>query len=156
MDRALNGVEVPHYHKGELVGTHRRFDERLTLGLLALRAGAPRVAQPLPQPACTIVGDFTRMIDRIEDGPESWVEELYDEEMALAYHAARDDDGPDEEDCPVDYGFGGPERAGAVPATQEDRPGASLGAKNSRQECHPRPLSGFPNCNNSLGSEKDG
>jgi|GEM_PF-954577 len=35
--RALNGVEVPHYYKGELVGTHRRFDERLTMFILRTR-----------------------------------------------------------------------------------------------------------------------
>lgn len=36
-DRAINGVEVPHYYKGELVGTHRRYDERLALFLLRYR-----------------------------------------------------------------------------------------------------------------------
>jgi hypothetical protein len=38
LERALNGVEVPHYHKGELVGTSRRYDERLTLALLTRTA----------------------------------------------------------------------------------------------------------------------
>lgn len=43
LERALNGVEVPHYHAGKLVGTSRRFDERLTVALLAMRSrtGAP-------------------------------------------------------------------------------------------------------------------
>ena len=36
LERALNGTEVPHYYKGELIGTSRRFDERLTVGLLRL------------------------------------------------------------------------------------------------------------------------
>jgi len=36
LDRALNGIEVPHYYKGELIGTSRRFDERLTVALLKL------------------------------------------------------------------------------------------------------------------------
>jgi hypothetical protein len=40
LDRALNGIEVPHYYKGELIGTSRRFDERLTVALLKL-AGNP-------------------------------------------------------------------------------------------------------------------
>src|SRR5688572_23878445 len=31
LERALNGVEVPHFHKGELVHVSRRFDERLTV-----------------------------------------------------------------------------------------------------------------------------
>jgi hypothetical protein len=35
--RALNGVEIPHYYKGELVGTHRRYDERLTMFILRTR-----------------------------------------------------------------------------------------------------------------------
>ncbi len=37
LDRALNGVEVPVYHRGELVGTRRAFDERLTVFLLSSR-----------------------------------------------------------------------------------------------------------------------
>lgn len=36
LDRALNGIEVPHYYKGELVGTSRRYDERLTVALLRM------------------------------------------------------------------------------------------------------------------------
>jgi hypothetical protein len=35
--RAINGVEVPHYYKGELVGTHRRHDERLAMFILRYR-----------------------------------------------------------------------------------------------------------------------
>lgn len=75
MERALHGTEVPHYHKGELVGTHRRFDERLTLGLLQLRAGAPAHRRDLPRPAFGYVGDLTAMIDRVAEGPETWAEE---------------------------------------------------------------------------------
>lgn len=37
LDRALNGVEAPVHHKGELVGTRRTFDERLTMFLLSDR-----------------------------------------------------------------------------------------------------------------------
>jgi hypothetical protein len=36
LERAMHGVEVPHYHKGELVGTSLRFDERLTVALLRM------------------------------------------------------------------------------------------------------------------------
>lgn len=36
-ERALHGVEVPVYHKGELVGTRRQFDARLTTFLLSSR-----------------------------------------------------------------------------------------------------------------------
>ena len=31
LDRALNGEERPHYYHGVLVGTSRRYDERLTV-----------------------------------------------------------------------------------------------------------------------------
>lgn len=37
LDRALNGIEVPVHHKGELVGTRRHYDERLTMFLLSAR-----------------------------------------------------------------------------------------------------------------------
>ena len=37
LDRALNGVEAPVHHKGELVGTRRTYDERLTMFLLSDR-----------------------------------------------------------------------------------------------------------------------
>ena len=35
--RALNGVVIPHYYKGELIGEHRRYDERLTMFILRYR-----------------------------------------------------------------------------------------------------------------------
>ena len=35
--RALHGVPVPHYYKGELVGEHRRYDNRLAMWLLRYR-----------------------------------------------------------------------------------------------------------------------
>lgn len=38
--RAINGVEIPHYWRGELVGTHRRHDNRLGQWLLRTRAPA--------------------------------------------------------------------------------------------------------------------
>lgn len=36
LERAINGVEVPVFHKGEQVGSYRRFDERLTVALLTM------------------------------------------------------------------------------------------------------------------------
>ena len=36
LEWAMHGTEVPHYFKGELIGTSRRFDERLTVTLLKL------------------------------------------------------------------------------------------------------------------------
>lgn len=40
LDRALNGIEVPVYYKGEKIDSYRRFDERLTVALLRM-AGNP-------------------------------------------------------------------------------------------------------------------
>ncbi len=37
LSRALHGVAVPHYYKGEVVGEHRRFDEGLTRFILRYR-----------------------------------------------------------------------------------------------------------------------
>lgn len=37
ISRALNGVPVPHFYKGEQVGEHRRYDERLAMFLLRYR-----------------------------------------------------------------------------------------------------------------------
>ena len=34
LERALNGVEVPVYYRGEKIDTYRRYDERLTVALL--------------------------------------------------------------------------------------------------------------------------
>ncbi len=36
LERALNGVEIPVFFKGEQIGSYRRFDERLTVALLAM------------------------------------------------------------------------------------------------------------------------
>ena len=36
MERALYGVERPHYYRGKLLGTSRRYDERLSIALLKL------------------------------------------------------------------------------------------------------------------------
>jgi hypothetical protein len=37
LGRAIYGVPVPHFYKGEQVGEHRRYDERLTMWLLRYR-----------------------------------------------------------------------------------------------------------------------
>lgn len=37
MSRAIHGVAVPHYYRGEIVGEHRRYDEKLTMFLLRYR-----------------------------------------------------------------------------------------------------------------------
>ena len=76
MDRALNGVEVPHYHKGELVGTSRRYDERLTLALLAMQERFRGPPAPSSHPAAMYRPDeFGNLLARVETGPETWHEE---------------------------------------------------------------------------------
>jgi hypothetical protein len=37
ISRCIHGVPVPHFYKGEQVGEHRRYDERLTMWLLRYR-----------------------------------------------------------------------------------------------------------------------
>jgi hypothetical protein len=37
MSRAINGEVVPHYYKGELIGEHRRYDNKLAMFLLRYR-----------------------------------------------------------------------------------------------------------------------
>lgn len=73
MERAINGVEVPHYHNGELVGTSRRFDERLTIALFDRRDRFLRPLRPAWHEASEYeAGDFRGLLRRVEEGAESW------------------------------------------------------------------------------------
>ena len=98
MERALNGVEVPHFYKGELVGTSRRYDERLTVALLAMRGKFAPAAPPYPShPSAMYRADeFGRLVERVASGPETW-----DEEWRIGYEQALaecgDADGDDAE-----------------------------------------------------------
>lgn len=83
-ERALNGVEVPHFYRGELVGTSRRFDERLTIALLAMRAQfAPRRMPHWHGASQYGPADFGPLVERVERGPETWEEEARQEMLAL-------------------------------------------------------------------------
>ncbi len=76
MDRAVNGVEVLHFHHGELVGTSRRFDERLTVALLAMRAQFMHDGALRSHPARRFdPADFNGLLRRVEHGPEEWQDE---------------------------------------------------------------------------------
>jgi hypothetical protein len=94
LDRAINGVEVPHYANGELVGTHRRYDERLTVALMAMRnrEGAPMVGR-FGAAAEWWSERWDRMLERVETGSTDWSDErkaLGEEELArLALPDAR-------------------------------------------------------------------
>ncbi len=82
LERALNGVEVPHFYKGELIHTSRRYDERLTVALLALRQGLTRIGPDIHAEQQLFHPDnFEALVERVETGDELWEE------------AADDDDG---------------------------------------------------------------
>ncbi|MCW1430337.1 hypothetical protein [Novosphingobium sp. JCM 18896] len=73
LERALHGVEVPVFHKGEQVGTYRRYDERLTCFLLARRNSLG--AQVLGR--YTAAAEFwserwDRLLEQVEHGPAVW------------------------------------------------------------------------------------
>ncbi len=73
MERALNGVEVPHLHKGEVVHTSRRYDERLTVALLAMRLQPRRAHLPPWHPASKFrPDDFRALVTRVAHGPATW------------------------------------------------------------------------------------
>ena len=81
LERALNGVEVPHYYKGELIGTSRRYDERLTLALLKLSSeskvlvvgGPANVAECHGQRFLSLVASVEREGERAAaDEPEAF------------------------------------------------------------------------------------
>jgi hypothetical protein len=73
MERALNGVEVPHLHKGEVVHTSRRYDERLTVALLAMRLQPRRAHRGFTHRASIYtVDDLPALIARVERGPATW------------------------------------------------------------------------------------
>lgn len=106
MERALNGVEVPHFHKGELIGTSRKFDERLTVALLAMRDSfRPQPAPYRSHPGADYrMDDFGPLVDRVERGPATWIEEIRLEAEALIeedYEEELDDlaDFDDEDDA---------------------------------------------------------
>jgi len=76
LDRAVNGVEVPHYHNGELIGTSRKFDERLTVALLAMRNryGAPLMGR-YGAAAEWWSERWDAMLQRVETGSIDWRDE---------------------------------------------------------------------------------
>lgn len=83
LDRAINGVEVPHYWQGELVGTSRRYDERLTALLLNSGAlGSERRTHNSAEDEFAHHG-LDRLLERIADGPADWCD--FSEERNYAW-----------------------------------------------------------------------
>jgi len=70
LDRAVNGVEVPHYYKGEVVGSSRQYDERLAIWLMGnpWKVGRRQVAREYSAEG------WDRLLDRIETGALDWQE----------------------------------------------------------------------------------
>ena len=68
--RAVHGVPVPHFYKGEQVGEHRRYDERLAMWLLRIRdparygrwREAEVVQQPLHYPTLRLATSVSDMV----------------------------------------------------------------------------------------------
>lgn len=76
LDRAMNGVEVPHYYRGELVGTHRVFNETLTLGLLARHHRLTPIPPDRHAEQYQIApDDFEALVERVACGDELWADE---------------------------------------------------------------------------------
>ncbi|MEM6610556.1 MAG: hypothetical protein AAF689_18505 [Pseudomonadota bacterium] len=98
LERAINGVEVPHYWQGELVGTSRRFDERLTTALLT--SGALRGPARAQSPAETEYAEheLARLLDRITNGPAQWCDFETERDFAYGDDLADEDFGEDREE----------------------------------------------------------
>jgi len=85
VERAIHGVEVPHFHKGELIHVSRRYDERAAVALLALRE---RLAVPAfcyrAEDEGIETDDLETLVARVEYGDELWhdVEHPDEEEPA--------------------------------------------------------------------------
>ena len=66
---------MPHYYRGELVGTHRVFDERLTVALLAMRQHlAPISPDRYAEQEQFAPEDFESLVERVASGEELWAE----------------------------------------------------------------------------------
>jgi hypothetical protein len=80
LDRAMNGVEVQHYYKGEVIGTTRRYDERLTVALLRMISGPNGLAVSLPPGvAAQLGGRFEALLREIEAEGEDAVDPAEEE-----------------------------------------------------------------------------
>ncbi|WP_066555325.1 hypothetical protein [Croceicoccus bisphenolivorans] len=83
LERALNGVEVPHYCNGELVGTSRKYDERLTVALLNMRNrfGSPMLGR-FGAMAEYMSERWDALIERVETGELDWDEPEFERDDA--------------------------------------------------------------------------
>lgn len=144
LDRALNGVEVPHYYNGELIGTSRRYDERLTLALLAMRGSFVRKPVSDYDPSSAFESDdLAALSDRVEQGPEAW-RVAPDEELDVRYGVVRnkETDEADETDETDETGEADEaEETGEIDAADE----AGLADQTGAESCHANAAGGGAN-----------
>jgi hypothetical protein len=86
IELALEGEEVPHYHGGELVGTHRKRNPQLIVALLRMRNGdgAPMLGR-YGAAAEFWSEHWEQLVHRIEKGSVTWDDErkaLTEDELA--------------------------------------------------------------------------
>ncbi|MBX7494368.1 hypothetical protein K3172_00700 [Qipengyuania sp. 6B39] len=93
IERAVNGVEVPHYWKGELIGTSRKFDERLTTALLATGALQRSTAHIHGPEREFAERGLPRLLDRIANGPAEWCDLEDERDFAWGDPEPGEDDG---------------------------------------------------------------
>jgi hypothetical protein len=76
LELALEGEEVPHYYHGKLLGTHRKRNPQLIIGLLKLRnrAGAPMLGR-YGAAAEYWSENWDRLLHRVETGSVTWDDE---------------------------------------------------------------------------------
>ena len=76
LELALEGEEVPHYHRGEVMGTRRKRHPQLMVQLLKLRnrAGAPMLGR-YGAAAEYWSENWEKMVHRVETGPVTWDDE---------------------------------------------------------------------------------
>ena len=76
---------MPHYHQGQLVGTSRKYDERLTVALLSMRGrmGEPKVGR-YGAAAEFRSEKWDDLLQRVEVGALDWQEDDEDDPYAAA------------------------------------------------------------------------
>jgi hypothetical protein len=87
MDRALNGTEQPHYYHGELVGTTRKYDNRLAAWLLdnPWKLGRHQITREFA------AADWQGLLDRIEFSANRWEPEELADDAALLTDEEREE-----------------------------------------------------------------
>lgn len=83
MDRALNGVEVPVYHFGEVVGQRTVYNDRLLMFLLKNRASDRFAADAFGKPDAATRGQLDRL-------KKQWRKEWEEEQTANAMKRVRE------------------------------------------------------------------